>query len=31
MKVATRSENKTLIQNETIILRLENVINSKNF
>ena len=28
MKVATGGENKTLIQNETIILKLETVINS---
>ncbi len=28
MKVATGDENKTLIQNETIILKLEDVINS---
>ena len=28
MKVATGDENKTFIQNETIILKLEDVINS---
>lgn len=29
MKVATGGKNKTLIQNDTIILKLETVINSK--